>query len=117
MTAPTTGTALDTGELRAMLVKRGELWARWHEISAGRQSLSDVAAELDRNARAIADTLDIAGKALLDAAAERDALRAAVAELVALKDGPRGAEYERRRPLAWDAARAALATDTTTEDS
>lgn len=34
---------------------------------------------------------------------------AALRELVTLKDGPRDAEYERRRPLAWDAARALLA--------
>jgi hypothetical protein len=29
-------------------------------------------------------------------------------ELVTLKDGPRGEDYERRKPLAWEAARAAL---------
>lgn len=33
-----------------------------------------------------------------------DALR----ELVALKDGPRDAQYERRKPLAWEAARRAV---------
>jgi hypothetical protein len=35
-------------------------------------------------------------------------IRAALVELVALKDGPRDAEYERRKPLAWQAARDAL---------
>lgn len=36
-------------------------------------------------------------------------LRAALAELVTLHDGPRDEDYERRKPLAWEAARAALA--------
>jgi hypothetical protein len=46
---------------------------------------------------------------LLDAARERDRLRAALRDLVDLKDGPRGADYERRKPSAWEAARRALA--------
>jgi hypothetical protein len=43
---------------------------------------------------------------------ERDAMRPvveALADLVALKDGPRGDEYDLRKPAAWQAARAALA--------
>lgn len=35
-------------------------------------------------------------------------VRDALAELVALKDGPRDEDYERRKPLAWEAARKAL---------
>lgn len=33
---------------------------------------------------------------------------AALAELVALKDGPRNDDYERRKPAAWEAARAVV---------
>ncbi len=43
--------------------------------------------------------------------AEVERLRAALRELVALKDGPRDADYERRKPAAWDAARRALDGD------
>jgi hypothetical protein len=46
------------------------------------------------------------------AEAERDAMRPvvdALAALVALRDGPRDAEYERLKPLAWSAAKTALA--------
>lgn len=39
---------------------------------------------------------------------ERDELREALRELVDLKDGPRDADYERRKPLAWQAGRDAL---------
>lgn len=42
------------------------------------------------------------------AEAERDRLREALAELVALKDGPRDDEYRRRKPLAWQKAREAV---------
>lgn len=40
---------------------------------------------------------------------ERDRLRAVLRELVELKDGPRDEDYERRKPLAWQAAREVLA--------
>jgi hypothetical protein len=49
-----------------------------------------------------------------DAAAERteseqfDQVWSALCDLVALKDGPRDAEYHRRKPLAWQRAREAL---------
>ena len=39
---------------------------------------------------------------------EVERLREPLLELVTLKDGPRDAEYERRKPLAWQAAREAL---------
>lgn len=35
-------------------------------------------------------------------------LKEVLAALVDLKDGPRGKDYERRKPLAWEAARKAL---------
>lgn len=38
-----------------------------------------------------------------------DVFAGVLAELVALKDGPRDADYERRKPLAWERARAVLA--------
>lgn len=81
----------------------GVAWALWHEavpfsddfrrgLSAG-MAIRTQAAEAERD----------------EARAERDALRDAGAELLALKDGPRGADYERRKPLAWGALRIALA--------
>lgn len=39
---------------------------------------------------------------------ERDQARAVLAELVRLKDGPRGAEYDIAKPAAWERARALL---------
>ena len=51
----------------------------------------------------------VAAERLTEVAAERDRLRSALAHLVALKDGPRDGVYETNKPLAWDAARAALA--------
>lgn len=42
----------------------------------------------------------------LEAAIER--LRTAARELLDLKDGPRDADYERRKPAAWQALRDAL---------
>jgi hypothetical protein len=41
--------------------------------------------------------------------AENLLLRAALNELVTLKDGPRDANYEQRKPFAWDLARRLLA--------
>lgn len=69
--------------------------------------------------------LDATAQALEDAEADRDAARAelsavrdrldrhraALAELVRLKDGPRDAAYERDKPVAWTEARAALAEE------
>lgn len=49
---------------------------------------------------------------LISALAELDAaerINAALTKLVALKDGPRDGDYIRRKPDAWDEARAALA--------
>lgn len=43
--------------------------------------------------------------------AERDEARAALADLVRLKDGPRDAAYETAKPAAWSRARAFLAAD------
>lgn len=48
---------------------------------------------------------DVRGDLALDL---RDA-RAALRKLVELKDGPRNDNYEREKPIAWEAARAALA--------
>jgi len=41
---------------------------------------------------------------------ERDRLWESLSELVKLKDGPRDSDYERRKPLAWAAARRVLAS-------
>lgn len=46
-------------------------------------------------------------------AKEVEHLRGVLQELVDLKDGPRGADYERRKPAAWEAARDALACEDT----
>jgi hypothetical protein len=58
------------------------------------------------------DIVDHAVAPLLARVADLEAQRAAVLAvlrgLVDLKDGPRNANYERRKPLAWDAARRAL---------
>jgi hypothetical protein len=43
--------------------------------------------------------------------AENEALRDALAELVRLKDGPRDDAYRAAKDAAWDAGRAALASD------
>lgn len=69
-----------------------------------------VARAAYQHAAALADRLAEAGREELDrllTRARRDAAEAvaALAELVALKDGPRGEGYELRKPAAWDAAR------------
>lgn len=43
--------------------------------------------------------------ATTDLVAELRQARAALSELVELKDGPRDEDYERRKPVAWEAAR------------
>lgn len=48
---------------------------------------------------------------LCTAEAEVQRLRAPLGELVALKDGPRDADYEHRKPAAWESARRALDGD------
>lgn len=58
-----------------------------------------------------ADTGDaFCGRCALElSSSEANMYRQALAKLVALKDGPRDASYERERPAAWQAARDALA--------
>jgi hypothetical protein len=54
------------------------------------------------------ESLSLASEKRRKAAAERDTYRAALAELVRLKDGPRNDAYQRDKPLAWARARALL---------
>jgi hypothetical protein len=74
----------------------GVTWREWAESMARDEYKSVLAFEL--------------AAASIDFRAAEDALR----ELVELKDGPRDVEYERRKPLAWDRARAIV--EGTTEE-
>jgi len=73
------------------------------------RALGRVWEVLDRRGLLASDDIaDDVAAALDRAQATLDDLRAAARELLALKDSPRDEDYQRRKPLAWQALRAAL---------
>lgn len=105
-------------EVRA---ERDQLRARLRALDGVReaydrrgQAMGHLAAAVNASEDAIAEL-----RAEVAAAEQRGAeALAALRELVRLKDGPRDAAYERDKPKAWDAARAAAVPvpDTTKDD-
>ncbi len=77
---------------------------RWEQWVLGIVKVSSTV----RHARKVVEAM---GEQFIPLMVERDRYRAALTELVTLKDGPRDEDYERRKPLAWQAARDALALD------
>jgi hypothetical protein len=101
----------------ATLSRPAQLWAllhnscspegRWTEES--RRYYTQIAAVFDRDRTPTQDAYDAACVALHKHRTRADRLEAVLAELVALKDGPRDDRYRSNKDAAWGRARHALA--------